>query len=165
MEVEKVPLRALSNVLWRERELLDQLLLKLEVEQLLLVNGRTKRLPLATREVEQVLESIRGAELARTIEVEQAASLLNLPGGTSLLDLAHASPAPWDAILLEHRREFIRLTAEVSELAQSNRDLLATSYRATQETLLGLRDSVTTYDPNGLTTAEPALARLLDQTS
>ncbi len=160
-----MPLKALSDVLWRERELLEQLLFKLEVEQLLLVSGRTTRLPLATREVEEVLEQIRAAELGRTIEVEEAAGILGLPSGVSLLELAKASPAPWDGILLEHRENFVRLTAEISDVSRSNRDLLASSHRATQETLMGLRDSVQTYDPSGASRPAVAGAQLLDETS
>lgn len=159
-----MPLKALSDVLWRERELLEQLLFKLEVEQLFLVSGRTKRLPLATREVEELLETIRAAELGRAVEVDDAATTLSLPGGVSLLDLAHAAPAPWDGILLEHRKHFIRLTAEINEIAQSNRDLLASSHRATQETLMSLRESVHTYDPRGAAAATPTGAQLLDET-
>ena len=159
-----MPLKALSDVLWRERELLEQLLFKLEVEQLLLASGRTKRLPLATREVEEVLELIREAELGRAIEVDVAATALGQPEGVSLLNLAHASPAPWDGILLEHRGHFVRLTAEIADLSNSNRDLLASSHRATQETLMGLQFSVRTYDPSGVATPASVGAQLLDET-
>ncbi len=159
-----MPLKALSDILWRERELLEQLLFKLEVEQLFLVTGRTTRLPLATREVEEVLETFRRTELGRTMEVEEAALLLGLPSGVSLLELAQAAPAPWDVILLEHRKTFVRLTSEISELAQNNRDLLATSHRATQETLMSLRETVRTYDPSGTAAASTPGAQLLDET-
>ncbi|TRW45615.1 flagellar protein FlgN [Georgenia yuyongxinii] len=159
-----MPLKGLSDVLWRERELLEQLLFKLEVEQLFLVTGRTKRLPLATREVEEVLDTIRAAELGRTVEVDEAASTLDLPAGVSLFDLAHAAPAPWDAILLDHRKHFIRLTSEINEIAQSNRDLLGSSHRAAQETLMGLRETAQTYDPSGSATATSSSAQLLDET-
>ncbi|MFD1505467.1 flagellar protein FlgN [Georgenia yuyongxinii] len=159
-----MPLRALSDILWRERELLEQLLFKLEVEQLFLVTGRAKRLPLATREVEEVLETIRLAEVGRSIEVDEAAIALGLPTGVSLLDLANASPAPWDGILLEHRKNFVRLTAEVSSISRSNRDLLASSHRASQETLMSLREGVHTYDPTGVSTSATFGAQLLDET-
>ena len=45
----------LSSVLWRERDLLELLLFKLEVEQLVLTSGRTHWLAVAAREVETVL--------------------------------------------------------------------------------------------------------------
>ena len=56
-------LERLSEVLWRERHLLELLLFKLEEEQLVLTSGRTRWLGHATREVETVLEEIRTAEL------------------------------------------------------------------------------------------------------
>ncbi len=45
----------LSLILWRERELLETLLYKLEQEQLVLASGRTRWLARAAREVETVL--------------------------------------------------------------------------------------------------------------
>ncbi|MPV38445.1 flagellar protein FlgN [Georgenia subflava] len=158
-------LKALSDILWRERELLEQLVFKLEVEQLLLTSGRTTRLPLATREVEHVLELIREAELGRAAEIDALTGTLGVDPDASLLELARTAPAPWDGILSEHREAFIRITGEISDLAQSNRDLLSSSHRATQETLMGLHESVQTYDPTGATTPPSAGAQLLDETS
>lgn len=158
-----MPLKALSDTLWRERELLEQLVFKLEVEQLILASGRTKRLPLATREVEQVIDHIRAAELGRSVEVDEAARSLGLDSGVSLLDLSRAAPAPWDGILAEHRAAFIRLTAEISDLALCNRDLLASSHRATQETLMGLDESGLTYDPTGSRATPSTGATLIDE--
>ena len=48
-------LSEVSNILWRERQLLELLLFKLEEEQLLLVNGRTRWLSHAAKEIEDVL--------------------------------------------------------------------------------------------------------------
>lgn len=157
------PLRALSEILWRERELLEELLFRLEVEQLMLVSGKTKRLPHATRDVEEVLERIREIELGRSAEVDAAAQALGLEPGLSLLDLSRSVPAPWDGILLDHRSAFIQLTAEVSDLSVGNRDLLASSRRATQETLMGLRDDVEVYNPAGLRSVPTTGAALLDE--
>ncbi|HEX4777551.1 MAG TPA: flagellar protein FlgN, partial [Acidimicrobiia bacterium] len=48
-----------SNILWRERQLLELLLFKLEEEQMILAGGRTRWLPHATREVETVLGELK----------------------------------------------------------------------------------------------------------
>lgn len=159
-----MPLKALSDILWRERELLEHLLFKLEVEQLLITSGRTTRLPIATQEVEDVLAAIREAELGRTVEVATAATFLGLPEDVSLLDLAKAAPVPWDGILLEHRKQFARLTSEISDLAKSNQELLAGSHRATQETLMSIQNSIQTYGPTGSTVTSSSDARLIDET-
>ena len=61
-------LAEVSGILWKERELLELLLFKLEEEQLVLASGRTRWLAHATREVEFVMEQIRTTELLRATE-------------------------------------------------------------------------------------------------
>ncbi len=158
-----VALERLSEVLWRERHLLELLLFKLEEEQLVLTAGRTRWLAHATREVETVLDEIRTAELGRAVEVDEVARSLDLDAGASLATLAAHAPAPWDDILRAHRDAFAGLTTEISTLADGNRELLAVSHRAAQETLLSLQDTVQTYDGHGQRTADPHTAHLLDQ--
>lgn len=145
----RAALEQLSEVLWRERHLLELLLFKLEEEQLVLSSGRTRWLGHATREVETVLDEIRAAELGRAVEADQAATLLGLDPGVSLAELAAHAPSPWDELLRAHRDAFATLTAEISSLADGNRELLAVSHRAAQETLMSLQDTVQTYDGLG----------------
>lgn len=156
-------LNELSGVLWRERQLLELLLFKLEEEQLVLTSGRTRWLGHATREVESVLDQIRQAELGRSIEADDAARELGVPEGSSLSVLAAAAAPPWDELLREHHEAFVSLTDQIKELAESNRDLLATSHRAAQETLMSLQDTVQTYDPRGSTSSATGSVQLLDQ--
>lgn len=66
-------MRALSDVLWRERDLLELLVHRLEVERALLETGRTARIALAARETEDVLEQYRTAELGRAAEAAASA--------------------------------------------------------------------------------------------
>ena len=157
-------LEQLSEVLWRERHLLELLLFKLEEEQLVLVSGRTRWLGHATREVEAVLDEIRTAKLGRAVEADAAARDLGLEPGVGLAELAAHSPAPWDDLLRSHRDAFASLTSEISALADGNRDLLAVSHRAAQETLLSLQDTVQTYDGHGNSaTVGSTDARLVDR--
>jgi hypothetical protein len=156
-------LNEFSGVLWRERQLLDLLLFKLEEEQLILTSGRSQWLPHATREVETVLDQIRDAELGRAAEAEAAAREVGVPLGSSLLAIAAAAPAPWRELLGEHHRAFVSLTEQINALAQGNRELLATSHRAAQETLHNLQQSVQTYDPRGAASPAGGGATLLDE--
>ena len=156
-------LNEFSGVLWRERQLLELLLFKLEEEQLILTSGKTQWLGHATREVESVLDQIRTAELGRAAEADAAAREVGVPEGSSLLVIASAAPSPWRELLSEHHRAFVELTEQVNELAEGNRELLATSSRAAQETLLSLQESVQTYDDRGATTPASTGASLLDQ--
>src|SRR3712207_8249174 len=77
----------LSTLLWRERELLELLLFKLEEEQLLLTAGKAKWLPFATREVEQGLGRLRKAGMERTVESAAVAAEGGLRGDANLPDL------------------------------------------------------------------------------
>jgi flagellar biosynthesis/type III secretory pathway chaperone len=156
-------LSRLADVLWQERNLLELLLFKLEEEQLILTTGRTRWLSHATREVEAVLDQIRDAELGRSAEAEAVALMLGVEPGSSLLTLSQHAPSPWDELLRAHRDAFVTLTSEISQLADGNRELLAMSHRATQETLHSLQENVQTYDGQGLTTPAPRSAQLLDR--
>jgi hypothetical protein len=157
-------LTEVSSILWRERELLDLLLFKLEEEQLLLAAGRTRWLAHATREVEMVLGEMRRAELGRAVEVEAVATSLGLAPGASLRELAEAAPPPWGGILRDHRNAFLAATQEITALAKSNRDLLANGYRAAREALTSLSEpEVTTYTPDGRSAHSTPGPRLLNE--
>ncbi len=158
-------LNEFSGVLWRERQLLELLLFKLEEEQLILTSGRTQWLGHATREVESVLAQIREAELGRSIEADDVARQVGVIEGSSLLTIAAAAPPPWDDMLTEHHRAFVELTEQINALAEGNRELLATSHRAAQETLMSIQESVQTYDLRGAAAASAttAAASVLDK--
>jgi hypothetical protein len=157
-------LTEVSSILWRERELLDLLLFKLEEEQLLLAAGRSRWLGHATREVEMVLDELRRAELGRAVEVEAVAATLGLDPQVSLRELAEKAPAPWDDILREHRNAFLAASQEISALAQANKELLTNGFRAARETLMSLGEpEVATYDPSGQSVQRTRGPRLLNE--
>lgn len=139
----------LSSVLWRERELLETLAYKLEVEQLVLAAGRTHWLAAAAREVEVVLEAIRDLEVLRAVEVDAVAEDLGLDPDPSLREIADASEEPWRSIWLDHRDAFTTVAAQITRLSESNRDLLTAGYQAAQATLLSLSESSGTYGSDG----------------
>lgn len=128
----------LSQVLWRERELLESLVYRLETEHLLLTGGRTRWLGRAAGEVEVVLESIRHTEVLRAVAADEAARELGLPASSTLRALADASPEPWRTILHDHRDACEAATEEVVALAEANRELIADASVAAHEALLAL---------------------------
>ena len=158
-------LSEVSNILWRERQLLELLLFKLEEEQLVLSAGRTRWLSHATREVEMVLEEIKRAELARSMEVDAAAAELGIEPGPSLRRLAEVAPDPWKGLLEQHRRAFLTATQEILALAQVNKDLLSRGQRATREALAWLGDNdAEVYSATGVATSSgPAGPRLVNE--
>ncbi len=137
-------LNELSGVLWRERRLLELLQFKLEEQQLIVADGRTRWIGHATREIEQVLDQVRATELGRAVEAEQAARELGLEEGCSLRALAAAAPVPWDELLQEHHAALLTLVEDLAGVAVGNRDLLAASADATRATLHSLQDALET---------------------
>lgn len=146
-----------SNILWRQRHLLELLLFKLEVEQTLLASGRLRWLARATNEVEMVLDEIRTTELARAVAVDRLAAELGLDPGCSLREIAAVASPPWDGIFTEHRAAFLQLTEEVAVVARANRDLVSHGQQSLAEVLdvLGETAATTPFDamrPGGPTT-------------
>ncbi|MGC9669219.1 flagellar export chaperone FlgN [Planosporangium sp. 12N6] len=153
----------LSSILWREREMLELLLFKLEEEQLVLASGRTRWLAHATREVEMVLDQIRQTEVLRAAEVAVVGAELGAGDNPSLAQLADLVGAPWSDLFRDHRKAFLALTAEISALAEANRDLLTAGQRAARETMLAFAGSMETYSRRGETVATAPRTRLIDE--
>lgn len=139
----------LSSVLWRERELLDTLLYKLEVEQLVLAGGRTHWLAVAAREIDDVLDQIRDIELLRAVELDVVAAELGLDPAPGLHEVADRCEEPWRGIWLDHRAAFTTVAASIQKMSLSNRELLTAGYQAAQATLLSLTEGPGTYAADG----------------
>ena len=132
----------LSAQLWKERELLELLLFKLEEEQLLLISGKSRWISHATREVEQVMERMRAVGLARTVEVAVVAEEWGIGPDATLRELAAAAPSGiWSDIFTSHLTAMTELTGQIAEVRDTNERLLREAARSTQETLGGLTGS------------------------
>ena len=133
-------LRELSEVLWREREQLELVLFKLEEQRLLLLDGHSRWVCHASREVELVLDQLGRLELSRALASAVAASELGVVGDATLRVLAAVAPAPWPSVLERHLGALQRLAGEILAVAARNRALL-------NEALAELR-AVLTARPN-----------------
>lgn len=129
-------LTELSNLLWRERQLLDLLQFKLEEECLLLECQRDRWLAHAGREVELVLDEISRIEMARALELAAVAPEFGLGPQPTLGDLAAAAPSPWGALFADHRTALQLACQEVLDTAGRSRALLE---RGRHETVSALR--------------------------
>jgi len=164
-------LSEVSNILWRERQLLQLLLFKLETEQMILSSSRTRFLSDATREVEMVINELKETELMRAISVNSLAAELGLGPSPSLKELAQCAPAPWDNIFEEHRKTFLADTQEIFTLASSNRDLLSTGQKAARDALEWLSSGAPGHDPHvdaysaagTVKASSPSGAKLIDE--
>jgi hypothetical protein len=131
-------LDAVSNLLWRERELLELLLFKLDEEHLILAAGRTRWLVHAAREVEMVLDEIKRIELERAVVLDDVAAHLEVHGAPTLDALASIASGPWPQIFEAHRGALVALTREIRAAADRNRDVLARGHEATRSALRSL---------------------------
>jgi flagellar biosynthesis/type III secretory pathway chaperone len=153
-----------SAILWRERELLELLLFKLEEEQLLLTAGKSRWLQHATREVEQVMERLRASSLTRAVEVAALASEWGSPPEATLRELVtHAPAGPWGEIFTGHLQALTELTNQIKQLRDLNEQFLRSALRSTQETLAGLSPDSGVYTSTGSSTESRGDARLIDK--
>lgn len=149
----------LSSLLWHERELLDLLIFKLEEEQLLLTAGKTRWLQHATHEVEQVVQRLRAAGLARSVQAAAVAAEWGAPENASLAELALAAPhGPWAEILRAHQEALHAQTGQIRALRDANEQFLRAAARSGQETASELSRDTDTYDAHG-TTARTAASQ------
>lgn len=137
----------LAALLWRQRELLERLAYRLDCEQLLLAAGRTRWLPLATTEVETLLDELGVIEVARSQLADQVAADLGLAPGATLEELSVAAQPPWTGVLADHRHAMVALTTELATTAEANRHLIEAGSRAVEAALAGLSGSADTRSP------------------
>lgn len=152
----------LSSILWRERELLELLLFRLETQQLVLASGRTRWLAHATRELDELLETIRETDLMRAIAVDEAAAEVGLAPNPSLGVLADRVDEPWTTLLHDHRLAFLALTREIAERGEASHSLAAAGHRSVQETLASLGSAVEEH-PADAAVGDAQRPQLLDR--
>jgi flagellar biosynthesis/type III secretory pathway chaperone len=154
----------LSALLWRERELLEFLVFKLEEEQLLLTAGKSRWLQHATREVEQVVERLRAAGLGRSVEVASLAKQWGTDENATLRELvAHAPAGPWSEIFSAHLQVLTDLTRQIKELRDTNAQFLRAAARSAQESLASTAQDSNTYDARGMSGPLATGAQLFDE--
>lgn len=145
-----MPAHELSMQLLRERDLLELLLFKLDVQQTLLASGRTRWVKHAANEIERVLQAMPAAAMRRDALVSTVAEAWGVPEATSLRELISAAPTDaWREVLTGHLDAMTVLADEISEMKKVNEQRLRTALRVTQETIAGLGDPTGAYDPTG----------------
>ena len=153
----------LSLVLWRERELLEALQYRLEVEQLVMAGGQTRWLANAARDVELAVEELREMELLRAVAADEAAAAAGLGPNPSLASLVDAADEPWRSILADHRDAFAVMSEEIERVAATNRVLIAHGLRAAHESLLGAGDEGRIYTAAGATVSDGTRTAVVDR--
>lgn len=153
----------LSMHLIRERELLELLLFKLDVQQMLLATGRTRWIPQTVNEIERVLAAMPTTALTRDTLVVAVAAEWGAPEATTLRQLIEAAPTDaWREVLTGHLDAMLGLAAEIGEMKKINEQRLRTALRVTQETIAGLGVATGEYDNSGDVVRDGGASRLLD---
>lgn len=157
----------LSRVLWKQRELIDLLQYRLEIQQMVLISSRAERLQLALSEVEAAMASIREVEENRDQIVRQCAELVGLDYNATITQLREAIPEPWKTLLGDHQKALLDQVAETERTANSNREFAVRGANEVRGVLNEITGNVPTvaYGPNGGRVANTTLARpaLLDR--
>ncbi len=152
-------LAELSRLLWKQRELIDVLKYRLEVQELVLAAGRDHRLQAALDEVEVAMDEIRRSERSRDGVVRQCAALLGLSDKASLGDIRQRVDASWADVLGEHQSALLVLVADTERLAGANRERSlrgANEARAVLDAVTG-SSTATGYGPSVRGQSRPAL--------
>ncbi len=155
-----------SNILWRERQLIELLVFKLEEEQLIFAAGRNRWLARATREVESVVAEIRRVELEWAVQVADAGHELGIADAPTLRELSSMTPTPWDGIFSEHRHALLALAEEIDKITKTNRELMQRGHDAARGTLGAGGDTaidIDMYDAHGTLPDRALVLRIVDE--
>ena len=163
-QTDEPPLRQLVKVLWEERQILGDLLFKLEEAHLLLAARRQSWLPRATVEVQDVLEQLNTVDAKRGRIAAKAGAELGLGDSPSLSEIAGAASEPWKTTLLEHRKALLSTVASIQSATTRNRSALVAHLAAVGDALsmLGVERHQSYGDDNRSAAVPTAKARVLD---
>jgi hypothetical protein len=138
----------LIDTLWLERRILEHLLFKLVLANLVLGADDRRFIPKALAEVEQVVEGLRRIEVERDRIVHAAAEQWRVPAPSLTLGyLASEGPEALRESFEDHRIAFLELVAEIDAVTRENRRLAMVSLDGIRSTL-GLAEPLT-YDAAG----------------
>lgn len=154
----------LTALLWREREVLETVLFKLEEERMVLLSGRTRWLSRATSESLAIAKKAAELSLARTVEASALGVEWGAGDNPTLNELIACAPDhAWRDILTQHREALLALAEQIGLARDENARILNAAIRATHEASSAAGNTVT-YDSRGRNTdTSPATSALVDK--
>jgi hypothetical protein len=108
-------MQELTDVLDRERRLLEMVLFKLVEARHLLAADEARFLPWASAELERAVERVREATLLRAVIAQRVAAGNGLAADAGLRTLITAADEPYAAILSEQAHALHRLSDEIRD--------------------------------------------------
>jgi len=153
----------LSACLWEERAAIEQLVFRLEQENLVLASGRHRLLMRSTAEVAAASAAVDYVE-TRRIEITGAlGARLGLAGPVTLDALAAALPEDSAEALRAHRAALRSLVGAAAGLVERNRELIARGLAAATDALALVGAAPAgAYDATGASPAAVSGALMLD---
>lgn len=146
------------------RELLEQLVYKLEVQRLVLASGRSRWLPFVEAELEAVVGAVTEVELAREHASARVAVQLGMPSSARLDELVERLDPQWSEVLRGHRLHLLSLYEQVEDASRDNRELAHRALTQTREVVAALAaDGVDVYEPDGHASSITLSPRRLDR--
>jgi len=141
----------------RERDMLELLLFRLDVQQLLVAAGRTRGIHHAVVELERAISALPTATLSRDTLVTVVADEWGVPDAVTLKQLIAAAPTDvWQEIFTDYLVTMLALVVEIRQMEKLNQQRLAAALRLAEETLA---DDVPRGAPVDLDSSE-AIVRL-----
>lgn len=155
-------LRRLCEVLWRYRQRLEDLEYLLDVQGLLVTNGRERWLARVVDQLEVTAAELHELEGQRSAAADRAAHGLGLVGRPTLREITAASPEPWATMLSDHLAWFTPQTGRLGQQIEALRSAVGDGLAGVQELLRGLRRSGGVgYDHGGRPVAHAGASSLL----
>jgi hypothetical protein len=151
-ELPTSTLETLADTLWQERRMVELLLYRMTTAKLLLAADDHRFVATAIDEVEDVLHALRATEDGRVAALVDVARLAGVAvEDLTLSEVARRSPAPFRDIFTEHLQAFQSMTAEIEQVADTNRYLASSTLgrvRQSLDALAGAGEDAT-YDRDG----------------
>ncbi len=121
-----------SAQLWKERALVELLLFKLDELELLLAGDRSRWIPQATKELEQVLDRVGAAGLGRAIDISEVAEEWGCaPDAPLRVLVAAAPPGVWADIFGSHLLALTALADDIRIAADATQRRLRAALQRT----------------------------------
>lgn len=139
----------LSTVLYKELELLDDLLYKLTIQELVLEANRPQWVDKSSQEIENIVENIRALELVRALEISAMAEELGLDTISNLDSIVRTIEEPWQSILKSHLEALRNVTSQIDYISQRNKKSLQNKIGMTTQALDWLGETpLNNYSPH-----------------
>jgi hypothetical protein len=153
----------LSACLWEERAAVEQLVFRLEQENLVLASGRHRLLMQSTAEVAAASATVDQTESRRQEITRALGAQLGLAEPVTIDAIADAVPVESAEALRAHRAAMRDLVRSVTVLTDANRELIARGLAAATDALALVGAAPPeAYDASGMPPAATTASLMLD---